>query len=168
MCSRLTIPTEIFLLRTLKKSSTRLHWKILFYSRKLLLSQQQGYRHLLAKEFQVIYRFLAYFGPFFKVLLLFFKVPQSGKFPIGSYLKVKNHPKSCFRMVYDMSLRWFKAWTLIYSFYHANKWTYNHTLTMTVFLLFSQQDWMVISSEPRRHVFMWIQMAFLLLKKEKC
>ena len=74
----------------------------------------QDCQHLLVKKFKVISRFLAYFGPFFKVLLLFFKVPQSGKFPIGSYSKVKNHSKSCFRMVFDMSLRWSKAWTVIY------------------------------------------------------
>ena len=82
------------------------HCKIESVQQKIfILTLQQGCQHLLAKKFQVISRFLAYFGPFFKVLLLFLKVPQSGKFPIGSYPKVKNQPKRCFQMVYDMSLR---------------------------------------------------------------
>ena len=50
----------------------------------------QGCQYLLAKQFQVISRFLAYFGLFFKVLLLFFKVPQSGEFPSGHIQRLKT------------------------------------------------------------------------------
>ena len=117
----------------------------------------QGCQHLLAKKFQVISGFSGYFGPFFKVFYYFSRLLKVVNFPSGHIQRFKSTQ----RVVSE----WYMT-CLSGDLKHGLLYTNSTMGIKELFLLFSQQDWIVISLDPRRHVFMWIQMAFLPLKKE--